>query len=237
MTIICTICARGGSKGVKGKNTRKIAGKPLIAHTLETAKNVTLFDQIAVSSDSEQILEISERFGIKNLIKRPDELATDTAQKLPAIKHCVDTVEKKIGYKFDIITELDCTSPLRTIEDIKGAIDLLKSKKVSNIITGSESRRSPYFNLVEEDTNGFVRLSKEIDEYVYRRQDSPRCYDMNASIYVWNRDIFFKNMKVFYPDTLLYKMPTSRSVDIDSLLDFEIVEYLLSNEKNSKNQI
>ena len=69
-----------------------------------------------------------------------------------------DTVEKKIGYKFDIITELDCTSPLRTIEDIKGAIDLLKSKKVSNIITGSESRRSPYFNLVEEDTNGFVKL-------------------------------------------------------------------------------
>lgn len=227
MKRLCTICARGGSKGVASKNIRPMLGKPLIAHTVCRARESGLFDAIAVSSDSEEILTIAGQWGSDLLIRRPDELATDTAAKLPAILHCLEQVEIRLEDKFDVLVDLDATSPLRSIDDIRGAVQLCEEKAVSNVITGASARRSPYFNLVELDQNGVVRLSKQIDHAVVRRQDAPRCYDMNASIYVWRRDVFVVHQAVFYDDTLLYEMPEERSLDIDSELDFELVEYLM----------
>ena len=228
MTRICTICARGGSKGVKNKNIRDLHGQPLISYSILQAKESGLFDCIAVSSDSDDILATAEKWGADHLIKRPDELATDQAAKLPVIKHCLIAAERVSGLTFDVIVDLDATSPLRIPEDIIQCVQLLESHGVSNVITGAPARRSPYFNLVEVDVHGVARLSKELDTAIVRRQDAPKCYDMNASIYVWRRDVLLNSSSIFNNDTLLHVMPEERSVDIDSQLDFQIVEMLLS---------
>ncbi len=233
MSNVCTICARGGSKGVPGKNTALLEGLPLIAHTILQARQSGLFDGIAVSSDSGEILSVAEANGADWLVERPTDMATDTAGKLPAIRHCLLAAEAKAGKTFDILVDLDATSPLRLPEDIRGAVELLESKGVTNVITGSPSRRSPYFNLVEEDSGGRVDVSKILDKPVLRRQDAPACYDMNASIYVWKRDAFVADPRVFYPDTGIFVMPEERSFDIDHPLDFEIVKLIMSQRSNA----
>jgi N-acylneuraminate cytidylyltransferase/CMP-N,N'-diacetyllegionaminic acid synthase len=227
MRRLCTICARGGSKGVEGKNAKKLLGIPLIAYSIRQAQVSGLFDVIAVSSDSEEILKISKEYGVEYLIKRPDELATDEAAKLPAIKHCVDEVEKSGGQLFDIIVDLDATSPLRAVSDIQNAVALCEQSKAANVITAAPARRSPYFNLVELTKRGTVTLSKPLDTPVVRRQDAPKCYDMNASVYVWSRAGFVENATIFNEGTRLYVMPEERSIDIDTELDFKFVEFLM----------
>jgi N-acylneuraminate cytidylyltransferase/CMP-N,N'-diacetyllegionaminic acid synthase len=225
---LCTICARGGSKGVKAKNIRPLLGKPLIAHSIEQAKASGLFEAIAVSSDSDLILQISREWDVDYLIKRPNELATDQAAKLPVIRHCVAEAERQKGHGFDIIVDLDATSPLRSIEDIHRAVALLEDSGAGNLITAMPSRRSPYFNLVELNADGIVELSKPPRTVVVRRQDAPKCYDMNASIYVWKRQVLFARDTIFNKDTKLYVMPEERSMDIDSEIDFKVVEFLMS---------
>lgn len=227
MNRLCTICARGGSKGVTNKNIKLLLGKPLIAHTIMQAKKSGLFNYVAVSSDSEEILSVAKAWGADVLIKRPDELATDQAAKLPVIRHALKAVEQQTGQKFHIHVDLDATSPLRNIADIEGAVKMLESnKEIANVITGAPARRSPYFNLVELNAEGYVELSKELSTSIVRRQDSPKCYDMNASIYVWRREVLLAEDKVILPKTALYEMPEERSIDIDSPLDFDFVEFL-----------
>lgn len=229
---VCTICARGGSKGVKGKNLMELGGRPLVAHSIEQARATGLFDLIAVSSDAPQILEASEEYGADLLVDRPKELATDEAAKLPVIQHAVRMAESAIGTEFSTAVDLDVTSPLRVPEDIVGAVELLESRGVSQVITGAPARRSPYFNLVELDVEGYVRLSKPTDPLIVRRQDAPACFDMNASVYVWSREGLFDPIRPFNPDTLLYEMPEERSVDIDSDLDARFVRFLFAEREN-----
>ncbi len=231
MKRLCTICARGGSKGVKGKNLRILQGKPLIAHSILRALESKLFDAVAVSSDSEEILEAARQFGAHVLVRRPDEMATDTAPKVPVIYHCMAEAERMLGATFEVLVDLDATSPLRLADDIVGAVSLLEETGVSNVITGTPARRSPYFNLVELNPQGYVQLSKPLPDAIVRRQDSPRCFDMNASIYVWRREAFVAEPKIFYTDTRLFEMPEERSQDIDSELDFEIVRLLMARRK------
>ncbi len=233
MSRICTICARGGSKGVPGKNTALLEDLPVIAHSIVQARHSELFEGIALSSDSDEILSVGEEYGVDWLIERPAEMATDTAGKLPAIRHCLLAAEEKAGKIFDVLVDLDATSPLRLIEDILGAVEMQESTGVTNVITGSPSRRSPYFNLVEEDSEGRVQVSKKLDSPVLRRQDAPACFDMNASIYVWRRDTFVEDPQVFYGDTKIFVMPEDRSFDIDHPLDFEIVKLILSQRSKT----
>ena len=227
MKILCTICARAGSKGVANKNLRLINNKPLIVYSIEQAIATKLFDQIVVSSDSKEIREVALANGATFCVDRPAELATDTAPKLPAIKHCVENAEKKFG-QFEVIIDLDATAPLRESSDIIGALELLQSAQADNVITGTPAHRSPYFNLVETDVNGVVSLSKPPANVVARRQDSPQCFDMNASIYVWRRQALFANENLFTGNTRLFVMPRERSLDIDSQADFEMVEWMMT---------
>ena len=228
MKSICTICARGGSKGVVGKNARDLLGKPLLAWTIEQAKQTGLFEAIAFSSDSDQLLQTALRSGADIAVKRPDAMATDTAPKIPAIRHCLEQAIARTGTTPEVFVDLDVTSPLRLPSDIAGAVELLRRTGARSVITGAPARRSPYFNLVEERSDGSVGLSKSADPPIVRRQDAPRCFDMNASIYAWRVAPFLENPAVFYPDTRLFEMPEERSVDIDSDLDFTLVELLLS---------
>lgn len=227
MLKFCTLCARGGSKGVKNKNLRMVGDKPLLAYSLLQAKATKLFSAIAVSSDSDEILNLAKEFGATHLIKRPPELATDTAAKIPAIQHCVKELEKQVGHECEIVVDLDATSPLRSVSDIEDSVDLLVSENASNVITATHARRSPYFNLIEIDEFGVPILSKKLEKAVVRRQDAPMSYDMNASIYVWKREALFENKSLFTPMTRVFLMPEERSLDIDSELDFEIVSHLL----------
>ena len=228
MKRVCTICARGGSKGAPNKNIRQMVGKPLIGHSILQAQSSGLFEAIAVSSDSMKILDISKKFGADYSILRPPELASDSAPKLPAIQHCVNEVETLFGENFDVIVDLDVTSPLRITKDIEGAVKLLEDKNVSNVITGCPARRSPYFNLVERDEMGYARLSKPPEQIITRRQDAPECFDMNASIYVWNRAGLIGSKSIFNADTLLFVMPEERSIDVDHEWEFEYVEFLFN---------
>jgi CMP-N,N'-diacetyllegionaminic acid synthase len=230
MNRIAVICARGGSKGVKGKNLRTLAGKPLIAHSILQAKESGMFSTIAVSSDSEEILRTATEWGADFAITRPDELASDTAPKVPAIRHCAETAEAKMGGEpFDTIVDLDATAPLRSIEDIRGAIELLEASDANNVVTGMPARRSPYFNLVERDDTNRVHIAKTLDSPLARRQDSPACFDLNASVFVWTRDtLYSENNFALGDNTLLYEMPEERSIDIDSETDFRYVEFLMS---------
>ena len=227
MKILCTICARAGSKGVTNKNLRPINSKPLIVYSIEQALATKLFDQIVVSSDSAEIRNVALANGATDAVERPFELASDTAPKLPAIRHCVESSEKKFG-QFEVIIDLDATAPLRNPEDILGALELLKTTNSDNVITGTPAHRSPYFNLVETNEQGIVHLSKQPRAAVDRRQDSPECFDMNASIYVWRRHALFENETLFTKSTRLFVMPRERSIDIDSQDDFDMVEWLMT---------
>jgi CMP-N,N'-diacetyllegionaminic acid synthase len=233
MTLLCTICARGGSKGVAGKNSREFLGKPLLAWTIEQARQTGLFETIAFSSDSDLLLEAALKSGADIAVKRPDVMATDTAPKIPAIHHCLEQAIAHTGNVPDIFVDLDVTSPLRLPSDIVGAVELLQQTNAPNVITGAPARRSPYFNLVEARKDGSVYLAKTVDPPITRRQDAPRCFDMNASIYVWRVAAFLEHPAVFYPDTQLFEMPEERSVDIDSDLDFTLVELLFRKRLES----
>lgn len=234
MKRICTILGRGGSKGVPNKNIRDLKGRPLIAYSIQQAKDSKLFDVIAVSSDSDKILQTAKVWGVEILIKRPENLASDTAPKIPAIRHCVLEAEKLSGKTFDTVCDLDPTSPFRAVEDITRCVQLLESKRVANVITGAQARKSPYFNMVEVNAQGAAVLSKPPAGSVVRRQDAPKCYDMNASIYVWRREILMNSDVLFQPDTQLYEMPCERSLDIDSELDFKIAELLMAERKETQ---
>ena len=205
-------------------------GKPLIAHTLIQAKASGLFDVIAVSSDSSEILSIAKTWGADLLIERPAELASDSAPKMPVVQHCLREAEKLSGLRFDTVVDLDPTSPLRSAGDILESVSLLEKHHVINVVTAAPARKSPYFNLVEVDAKNVVTLSKPLPQQVTRRQDAPKCYDMNASIYVWNRDRLLACASVFNADTMLYVMPEERSIDIDAEIDFQFVEFLMQKQ-------
>lgn len=229
MINLCTICVRGGSKGVPNKNGRLIAGKPLLAHSIQQAKDTGLFRAIAVSSDSEELLNLALEHGANLAIRRPDELATDTAPKLPVIRHAMLSAEEMLGVRTDIHVDIDATSPLRIPADIAACVEMTAGEGVTNVITGTPARRSPYFNLVELDPSGAPILSKILPSGVSRRQDAPPAFDMNASIYAWKRDELLNMERLFGPGTRLHVMPEERSIDIDSELDFRIVRMLMES--------
>lgn len=230
--ILCTICARGGSKGVKSKNTRPLHGKPLIHHTIEQARASNIFTHIVVNSDSDDILSIASQIDGIELVKRPPEWANDTVSKRPAIRQSVLEIEKKYSTSCDIVIDLDCTSPLRHISDIAQALQQFEENNNDNLITAMPARRSPYFNMVKTTENGEVTLVQKLDKSITCRQDAPPVYDMNASVYIWKRNILFETDELFLKKTGLYVMPEERSIDIDTEMDFKIVEILMA-EKTS----
>ncbi|MBT5935163.1 acylneuraminate cytidylyltransferase family protein [Sulfurimonas sp.] len=225
--VLCTICARGGSKGVKNKNVKEINGKPLIAYTIEQAKASQLFDHIVISTDSDDIANIAKEYGAEVFFKRSTEMASDTAGKLDVIKDTFVRSEEHYKKQYDYLIDLDATAPLRVVEDITKSFEQFLANDNDNLITAMPGRRSPYFNLVEVNEEGRVYLSKEFDNSIVRRQDAPKSYDMNASIYIWKRDAILNIKSLFMEKTGLYVMPEERSIDIDTPLDYEFVEFLM----------
>ncbi len=227
-SVLAIIGARGGSKGVKNKNIRPLLGKPLIAWTIEQAIESALFDHVVVTSDSEEIMRISLQHGADVFFRRPDEYATDSAAKIPAIRHALLESEQHYGKQYQYIVDLDATAPMRIISDLVEALQQFEQEGYDALITAMPARRSPYFNLIEQGDNGRVDLSKKLDRPIVRRQDSPRCFDMNASFDIWKREVLISSDTLFTGNTGLYVMPEERSIDIDSELDWRIVEMLMA---------
>jgi CMP-N,N'-diacetyllegionaminic acid synthase len=220
---IATICARGGSKGLPRKNVRPFAGKPLIAHTIEQARACPLIDAVYVSTDDDEIAAVAREWGAQVPYRRPAELATDAAAKIPAIEHLVAHLESQ-GERIGLVVDLQPTSPLRTQQDLADAIAL--APQADLIVTVAEPSHNPYFSLVEVQTDGTLRVSKA--EGFARRQDVPQVWGLNGSIYVWQRAALARAaVDGFWSVRIRASvMPRERSVDIDDALDFEWAEWL-----------
>jgi len=225
MKIIASVCARGGSKGVYKKNIRQLAGKPLIAHTIETALKCKDIDRVIVSSDDHEIIKISEEYGAEAPFIRPKELAEDTSPKWPVFQHLVKYLEDNKGENVDILVDLDPTSPLRKVQDIENCIDMLKNSEADIIVTVQKSRKNPYFNMVEQ-CGEYVSLVKKNINPVTRRQEAPAVYSMNASIYAVWRDFLFSHDSIFDGKVKAYVM-SELAIDIDSEIDFQFIEFLI----------
>lgn len=229
LNILCTICARGGSKGVPHKNIKKINRYPLIYYSITQAKKTRLFDKIVVSTDSKKISSISRKFGAHCWFLRPKKLSSDKSAKLPAIRHAFKISENYFKKKFDIIVDLDATSPLRNSSDIIKSVKIFNSGKFDNLVSISASKKNPYFNMIEKRKN-YYTMVKTAKTKTVRRQDAPQVFDMNASIYIWSRKSILNAKKIINKNTGTYLMPEARSIDIDSEFDWKIVEYLLKRK-------
>lgn len=225
MTTIGTICARGGSRGVPGKNGRDMLGRPLIAYTIEQALACERIDGVYVSTDSEHLARIASDAGATVLGLRPAHLATDEAPKIPVIEHLVVEVEKT-GVVVDRIVDLDPTSPLRDLSDIDACIELL-TPDTDVVITGYRSDKNPYFNMVEDKGDGRYGLVAAPSAEVVARQAAPAVYAMNGSVYCWWRHTLEKAL--WGGVARLHEMPRERSIDIDHEIDWQLVELLLKS--------
>lgn len=235
MKILITICARGGSKGIPGKNIKPLNGQPLIGYSIAVAKEFqSVFEgtDIMLSTDSEEIIRVAGVCGLKSDYKRPEYLANDTVGKIDAIKDLVLYSESKQGQIYDYILDLDVTSPLRNLQDLKIAFDILRSdENAINLFSVSEAGRSPYFNMVEQKENGYYAQVKMPDNNVFTRQSAPQVYDLNASFYFYKRSFFDMGYKGAITDrSLVYKVPHI-CFDLDHPIDFETISYLMSNNK------
>lgn len=220
---IATICARGGSKGLPGKNIRAFAGRPLIAHTIAHALACSEIDAVYVSTDDVRIADVARAAGAIVPYMRPAELATDEAGKLPVIEHLVSHLERK-GELIRRVVDLQPTSPLRESADISAA--LATRPEAQLIVSVATAADNPYFNLVEQGSDGLVHLCK--GQGTVRRQDAPTVYALNGSIYVWHRAALAHAAihGLWSVAVAPCVMPRWKSVDIDTLEDFEYAQWL-----------
>ena len=222
---IISICARGGSTGVPGKNIRLMCGKPLIGWTIEQALASGAADRVFVSTDSPAIADVARSFGAEVPFLRPAQLASATAGKLPVILHLVDWIEAAHGPVTRIV-DLDPTSPLRQVSDIDACVALLDAA-TGLVITGYESDKNPYFNMVEDKGDGSIERVCRPPVEVLGRQGAPKVYAMNGSVYAWHRHSLKPSLWAA-GRIRLHVMPRERSVDIDHELDFDMVELLMN---------
>lgn len=235
MNILITLCARGGSKGIPGKNIKLIAGKPLIAYSINlTNKLKEKWNlKVALSTDDSEIKSVALEYGVFSDYVRPEYLATDVAGKIDTIKDLLLYEESLLDYKYDFILDLDVTSPLRTAEDVEKALELMiANSEAKNLFSVNTAARNPYFNMVEENANGFYSLVKtNPDGSVMTRQSAPKVYDLNASFYWYRRSFFESDSKSAITDKSLIYTMNHICFDLDHQVDFLFMEYLLQNNK------
>lgn len=229
MKPLIVIPARAGSKGVPGKNIKKLNGKPLIHYTIEAAQAVFDNAQIYVSTDSEAIKSTSEELGLKVPFLRPSKLATDTASSRDVILHAIDQYDTIHAYIPDIVILLQPTSPFRNGDHIKEALALYNNT-LDMVVSVKETDANPYYVLFEEDEQQFLRKSKSSS--ATRRQDVPKVWELNGAIYIINSHSIKTNEIGDFKKIVKYEMNSHASIDIDSPLDWQLAE-LIAKEGHS----
>ena len=217
------IFARGGSKGLPGKNIKELGGIPLLAHGIRLAQSMDRIEKVFVSTDSEKIAEVARRFGA-DVIERPAELASDTASEWHAWQHAIHHVRVDLGLDFDVFLSLPATSPLRNHNDVQACLDAL-DEQVDMVITVSPSARSPYFNMISTGANGYAKILLGTAGFK-RRQDVPVVYDITTVAYVSRPDFILTHGKVFDGRVRPVIVPKERAVDIDDEFDFKMAQAL-----------
>ena len=224
--VLVVIPARGGSKGIPGKNRKLLGGKPLISYTIEAAINVFPLENICVSTDDIEIKAIAEKHGLVVPFVRPLELASDTASSQDVLLHAFDWYESN-QFTAEIVVLLQPTSPFRTSQHIKEAIDLYKPPS-DMLVSVRETKSNPYFNLFEENEDSFLSKSKK-SEFT-RRQDCPPVYEINGAIYIINVKSLKSKKIASFQNINKYVMSSIDSIDIDTTLDWKIAECLINEE-------
>ncbi|MCX7986410.1 MAG: acylneuraminate cytidylyltransferase family protein [Bacteroidales bacterium] len=225
MKTLYLIPARGGSKGIPRKNIRPLGGKPLILYSVDIARQLTSDEHICVSTDDEEIVSIVERVGLKVPFIRPASLALDTTPTYEVILHALNFYHSK-GIKYDIVVLLQPTSPFRRSHHILEAIGLF-SQDIDMVVSVFETKSNPYYVLFEENSEGFLVKSKQAN--FTRRQDCPKVYEFNGSIYVMNTASLLKKNLQQFDRIRKYEMERVYSVDLDDELDWAFAEFLLQN--------
>ena len=224
MNILCTICARKGSKGLKNKNFLKINNKELIFHSIDQALKTKKINDIIISTDANiSQKELKER-NLNVYFKRNKKLSNSKSGKVEVIRDALIKAEFFFKKRYDFVIDLDVSSPLRNIKDIINAINKFQKDKTNNLISVCKSRKNPYFNMVEFN-NKKLRIVKTLNKKILRRQDAPIVYEVNASIYIWKRNFLLKTNNIICKNTSVYEMPFKRSIDIDNKEDLELVKY------------
>ena len=224
MKFLYLIPARGGSKGIPGKNIKSFLGKPLICHAIDQARAAGASDEeICVSTDSEEIRRVVEDYGLKVPFMRPDYLATDTAGTYGVILHALEWYRER-GREFDAVVLLQTTTPLRRAEDISNAI-VMWHPGIDMVVSVCEAATNPYYNAYETDAEGNLHISKGDGHYV-RRQDAPKVWEYNGAVYVMAVDSLLRMPYSKFPVRRPYVMPVERSVDLDTPSDWLRAEEL-----------
>lgn len=228
MSVIAFIFARGGSKGLPGKNIRLLGGKPLIAWSIEHALAVKRIKRVIVSTDSEEIAAVAREYGAEVPFIRPAELARDDSPEWLAWRHALNYLQKSDSVLPDAMVSVPATAPLRLPIDIENCLDKYEEGDADMVITVTDANRSPYFNMVKANADGTVGLVIPPQSAIIRRQDAPVVYDMATVAYVVRPEFVMNHDATFEGRVQMVHVPMERAIDIDTLLDFQIAECLLN---------
>jgi CMP-N-acetylneuraminic acid synthetase len=232
--VIGFIFARGGSKGVPRKNIRPIAGKPLIAWAIECGLKSQSVDRVVVSTDDAEIAETAEHYGAEIPFMRPAELAGDRSPEWPAWRHAIEAIREHPDFgPFEIFASIPTTSPLRQAQDLDQCIEALRDSQADVVITVKEAARNPYFNQVVLEDDNRAGLVIPPPQGVHFRQTAPRVYDMTTVAYAAKPDYVMEAEGMFQGEVRAVLIPEERALDIDSELDFQIAEFLMSKKGNN----
>lgn len=236
MDALAFIFARGGSKGLPGKNLRQLNGKPLIAWSIECALSVNRIKRVIVSTDSAEIAEVAVNYGAEVPFMRPSELAQDESPEWAAWQHAICWARDEMGYMPGAMVSIPATAPLRIVLDIENCLDEYQKGNVDMVVTITDSHRSPYFNMVKRDEDKTVNLVIPPKSRIFRRQDAPIVYDMTTVCYVANPQFVMDHSSTFEGRVGAVHVPLERAVDIDTLLDFQVAECLMKIREQSNNE-
>ena len=231
MKIVAFIFARGGSKGLPGKNIRPLGGKPLIAWSIEHALAVKRIERVIVSTDSEEIATVARDYGREVPFIRPAILAQDDSPEWLAWRHALDYLCETTGALPQVMVSVPTTAPLRLPQDIEDCLNEYEKGVADMVITVTDAHRSPYFNMVKTKADGTVGLVIPPQSAITRRQDAPMVYDMATVCYVANPVFVMSHDAAFEGRVRAVRVPTERAIDIDTVLDFQIAESLLNLRK------
>jgi len=227
MKAVAFIFARGGSKGLPGKNIRLLAGKPLIAWSIEQALAVKRIEKVIVSTDSLEIAEVAKRYGAKVPFIRPSEFSQDNSAEWLAWQHALNYLLETDGKLPEVMISVPATAPLRLPVDIENCLDVYEAGGVDVVITVANAHRSPYFNMVTKKSDNTVELVIPLSSSITRRQDAPVVYDITTVCYVANPEFILKRNSIFEGRVKSTLVPIERSIDIDTSYDFEIAKLLM----------
>jgi len=227
--LYCFIFARGGSKGIKNKNLVKLNGKPLLFYSINLAKKIKSIKKIFVSTDNKAIAEYAKKNKVE-VIKRPKKLSQDNSYEIEAWKHAIKFLKKKKIF-FDIFLSLPTTSPLRKKNDVITSLKMLNKKKTDIVLTGTKSKRNPWFNMAMKKKNGFYKIINNNKKTIYNRQKAPNVIDLTTVAYVADVSYILKAKSYFDGNVKVNLIPSVRAVDIDDKNDLYYANYLLKIKK------